>query len=284
MRFWPHSDNAVYQESAKYKVVNHRVGVYILPQIHVEPCCMTTISENKRHTSKLKFLLTLLMHQFIGTLGVLILAGMLTAIAFEFPNPWGRTVTMHDFIGVLREMPYFPVQVVVALLLGWLVSELFEHESMLWIWVLPYAWLVYDFVRLPTISGMTFQERFSHFFGWGCRPESHCIDQTGVTLPFYAAVAYSIGALLARKLPMGSPATRRKISVVVFTVGVLILADGVKGTMFHFKYYLALVPQAWQWIVIPAIVLDIGIGVCIIILALKLRRTHRDFAARDPLR
>jgi len=242
---------------------------------------MTNTSEERLRSSKLKFVLTLLVHQFIGTVGVLILAGMLTSIVFELPNPWGHTLTMHDIAVALTGMPYFPVQIVVALLLGWLVSDLFGHESMLWIWVLPYAWLVYDFARLPSVLGMTFQARFSYFFGWGCRPENHCIDQTGVTLPFYAAIAYSIGALLARKIPMRSSATRRKISVFVFTAGVLILADEAVGIVFHRKNLTARVPQGWEWILLPALLLDTGLGVCLILFALKFRRIRRDFAARE---
>ena len=242
---------------------------------------MATTSQNRSYTPKLKFFLTLSMHQFIGTLGVLILAGMLTAIAFEFPNPLGHTSNMHDVSRVLTGTPYFPVQIAIGLLFGWLISDLFGHESMLWIWVLPYAWLVYDFVRLPTVLGMTFQARFSHFFGWGCRPENHCIDQTGVTLPFYAAVAYSIGALFARKIPTRSTATRRKIAVLVFIVGIVILADEVVGFVFHRKSIMAMVPPGWgwQWIVLPGVVLDSGIGVCLILFALKFSRTHRGLAA-----
>ena len=245
---------------------------------------MTTISSNKCRTSKLNFILMLLMHQFVGTLGVLILAGMLTALAFEFPNPQGHAFKMHNASQVLTGTPYFPVQIVVALLLGWLISDIFGHESMLWIWVLPYAWLVYDFARLPSLVGMTFQARFSHFFGWGCRPEYHCIDQTGVTLPFYAAVAYSIGALLARKMPMHSLAMRRKISVLVFTAGALILADEVIGFAFHTNRLMAVLPAGLGWIVLPAgVVLDTGIGVCLILFAFKFRRVHQDFAGRSSL-
>jgi hypothetical protein len=175
------------------------------------------------------------------------------------------------------------VQIIVASLLGWLVSDLFGHESMLWVWVIPFAWLVYDFVRLPTVLGMTLQARLSHFFGSGCRPENHCIDQTGVTLPFYAAVAYSIGALLARKMPMSSLATRRKIAFLVFATGVLILGDEAVGFAFHLNSLMAKVPPGWGWILLPVVVLDTGIGVCLILFALKFRRPHRDFAAPNPL-
>src|SRR5215469_14649546 len=179
---------------------------------------MTDSPTAKVGASKATFFWTLLMHQFIGTVGVMILAGMLTAIALEIPNPWVRTHTMQTVYGILRGSPYFPVQIVVALLLGWLLSDFWEHKSMAWVWVLPYAWLVYDFARLPSVHGMAFQERLSYFFG-RCTPGNDCIDQLGVTLPFYVAVAYSLGALLAYKLPVA----RRKVSVIVFTLGILVL-------------------------------------------------------------
>jgi hypothetical protein len=279
---FPVDDNPVSQDLALHKVVNEAVGVYILPQTHAEPRCMTPTSSDKRQASKLKFMITLLMHQFIGTAGVLILATIFTHIAFELPSPLARTLTTHDLNGVLRGSPYFPVQIAVALLLGWLLSDLFGHDSMLWIWVLPYAWLVYDFVRSSTVLGLTFQARFSHFFGWGCRPENHCIDQTGVTLPFYAAVAYSIGALLARKMPLKSDAARRKISVLIFATGVLVLGDEAVSVVFHFDSLIAKVPSGWGWILLPVVVLDAGIGLCLILFALKFRRLHHRVAEHAP--
>ena len=72
--------------------------------------------------------------------------------------------------------------------------------------------LLYAVVAVPTftpsIAPPRFQagdgeSRLSHYFGWGCQPTSptHCLDQTLVTLPFYVSVAYSLGALLAQKVP-----------------------------------------------------------------------------------
>jgi hypothetical protein len=237
----------------------------------------------KRHKSLQKFALTLLMHQFVGTLGVVLLAGMLASIAFELPNPWVHGSTRHNVYVVMTAVPYFPAQIVVAFLLGWLISDLFAHDSMLWVWVLPYIWLVYDFVRSPAVSGMTFQSRFSHFFGWGCRPENHCIDQVGVTLPLYAAIAYSIGALVARKISMTSQAMRKKISALVFAIGAVVIADEIVGFVFHFQSLVASVPRGWEWIVVPAGILDSGIGFTLIIFALKFRRLNRNFAIHDSL-
>jgi hypothetical protein len=50
---------------------------------------MTETSPANAQPSKTKFVLTLLMHQLIGTLGVVMLATMLTTVALEIPNPWG---------------------------------------------------------------------------------------------------------------------------------------------------------------------------------------------------
>jgi hypothetical protein len=41
---------------------------------------------------------------------------------------------------------------------------------------------------------------WSHFFGLGCRAEDRCFDQIVFTMPFYASAAYSLGALLARRM------------------------------------------------------------------------------------
>jgi hypothetical protein len=229
-----------------------------------------------------KFFVTFLVHQLVGTLGVMILAGMLVAIAFDFLKPLVHSIASRGVYGVLAGSPYFPVQVIVALLLGWLLSDLSGQESMLWIWVLPYAWLAYWFARLPAVLGMTLQERFFYFFGWGCRPENHCIDQMGDTLPFYTAVAYSVGALLARELPMRSPVARRKVAGFVLTIGILILADEAAGVMFHLKGLLALLPQGWEWIAVPALALDTGVGTLLIFFAVRMRRMQPVSADLGP--
>jgi hypothetical protein len=77
---------------------------------------------------------------------------------------------------------------------------------MLWIWVFPLAILAYGFAAGPVLNPFhivlprleSVQARLSFYFGWGCQPQAHCLDQLLITMPFYASVAYSLGALLAR--------------------------------------------------------------------------------------
>lgn len=239
----------------------------------IEP--MTSESETEHRPSTLNRAFAPLMHQLIGTIGVLFLAALLTTLVFELPSPWGRMLAGHDVAHVLTEIPYFPVQIVVGLLLGWAISDAFEHRSMLWIWVLPYAWLLYSFARLSPVLRMPFQERLSYFFGRGCRPENGCVSQVGITLPFYAAVAYSIGALLQRDALICSPIARKKVSATIFIVGVIVVAEMVIPVVFEFKYVLDLAGPGRGWILVPALALGTGTGAGLIFLALKMKRLDR---------
>jgi hypothetical protein len=84
---------------------------------------------------------------------------------------------------------------------------------MLWIWILPLAILIYACAVTPALNAWqsvlarphTVQYRLSYYFGWGCQPQARCLDQLLITMPFYASVAYSLGALLARNVFTKAP-------------------------------------------------------------------------------
>jgi len=75
---------------------------------------------------------------------------------------------------------------------------------MLWTWVVPVLSIAFFilFVPLPpvVVSGVEITKA-AHFFGWGCLPQNHCFEQVPLTVLLYSAVAYSLGALLARVVP-----------------------------------------------------------------------------------
>ena len=70
-------------------------------------------------------------------------------------------------------------------------------------WILPLAILIYSFAETPVLSPwesllsrpVTVQARLSYYFGWGCQTCARCFNQLVITMPFYASVAYSFGAL-----------------------------------------------------------------------------------------
>ena len=110
---------------------------------------------------------------------------------------------------LLTENPFYPVQILTGLSFGWLLGRRFQNKAILWIWILPLAILAYAFAATPLLSPWasilmrpeSLRGRLSFYFGWGCQPRDRCLDQLVITMPFYASVAYSAGALLARNIP-----------------------------------------------------------------------------------
>jgi hypothetical protein len=146
------------------------------------------------------------LHQVIATVGVMVAAPALLALVATGLRRLGWTVSMGQFHELLTDTPYFPSQVVLALLLGWLFARYAWRGSMVYVWVLPSAVLLLVFATnhhpldFGPVSSALAQPRLSHFFGRSCRPKNRCFDQIVITLPFYSATAYSVGALLAHVL------------------------------------------------------------------------------------
>jgi hypothetical protein len=158
--------------------------------------------------TRVKSLLVFALHQFIGTWGIAFLAAFGLFELFDLLatiSPWKASVRFVHWI--LTENPFYPVQIVAGLYFGWLLGRRLQHRCMLWIWIFPLAILAYAFAATPLVSPYasvllrpdSVQARVSFYFGWGCQPRERCIDQLLITMPFYASVAYSFGALLARK-------------------------------------------------------------------------------------
>jgi hypothetical protein len=145
----------------------------------------------------------------MGTVGILIMSAVLTYSVLlplhqVFPFLGARTVHW-----ILTETPYFPVQIMVGLLCGFQLGRRYRHSAMLWIWSVPALAIILLMLFAPltpvVISGVEITKA-EHFFGWGCLPQNHCFEQVGLTLPFYAASAYSLGGLFARIIPLSNPA------------------------------------------------------------------------------
>jgi hypothetical protein len=100
-----------------------------------------------------------------------------------------------------------------------------------WIWVLPFAILCYSVltatVLIPDWTSVLArpgagQSWFSHYFGWGCQPAAHCLDQLLITMPFYSSLAYSMGTFLARRMAQSGRAASRKLFFAVMSAGSII--------------------------------------------------------------
>lgn len=157
-------------------------------------------------------MLIFVLHQLIAVLGVGFLAGTATFFIFGLLRPASpQFFTEHNVHRVLTQLPYFPVQILEGLWCGWALSRRLRQREMLWVWVLPALILCYAMIAEPNISPVFTsaivlagrnKSVWSHFLGSGCRADlsDRCSDQLMFTMPFYASAAYSLGALLARKL------------------------------------------------------------------------------------
>lgn len=128
-------------------------------------------------------------HQIMSTVGVLVLAGLLT-FAISTPSRARQ---------ILTETPYFPVQVGVSFVVGFTLRRFLHHRMMQWVWLLPFVILTVSFLLTP----LPFVGRLDRYFNGGCKPEFRCFVQLAVTLPFYTAVSYSLAAFLSSTLERG---------------------------------------------------------------------------------
>jgi len=125
----------------------------------------------------------------------------------EFVRPVGWIVSRK----VLTETPYFPVQITLALLLGWTAGGWRPHKSMISVWVPPFVALFVAFVLYPARQPFVIEQfkylstapALAHFFGSGCSVRAYCFDQLFLTMPFYAASSYSLAAWFRGRLAAG---------------------------------------------------------------------------------
>lgn len=142
-------------------------------------------------------------HQFLGTWGVAFFAYYLGSSIFELLNLLGGHYSMRGLHWILTETPFFPLQITLGFYFGWALCRRLLHRSMVWVWIIPAMILCYALVAIPTLTPHTTSVlvrgsgRLSHYFGWGCQPKDGCLDQLLITMPFYVATAYSVGAWLA---------------------------------------------------------------------------------------
>lgn len=146
-----------------------------------------------------------IVHQFVGTFGVAIFAYLLGISLHDLASLLGAKYSMRPVHFILTETPYFPVQIVLGLWFGWLLRRRLGHRSMNYVWVFPLLLLCYAILVFPA-QNVGYTSVFankpssrSHYFGWGCQPKNHCLDQLLITMPFYAAASYSLGSWFASR-------------------------------------------------------------------------------------
>ena len=142
---------------------------------------------------------------FIATYASTLGAALSMPLLYPIAHVFDPGLSFRQFNRLLS-IPYFPVQVAYAFIVGYFLQERFRTRFTLWIWVIPLSVLVWHFFAFDTgVFQNSWQVRFQHFTGPTCRPYLKdssgrpCFDQLVYTAPVCTALAYAIGAFVRRK-------------------------------------------------------------------------------------
>jgi hypothetical protein len=153
--------------------------------------------------------LRLVVHLIISFIGVPVAASVLRYSIVIPLHQVFPSVSLRTGHWTLLQTPYFPVQITIGLLWGFQLARRYKHRVMLWTWTVPCVALALLILFAPfrpvVVDGIEIT-KIQRFFGWSCLPQNHCFEQVGFTMPFYSASAYSLGAFLARIIPVSSAA------------------------------------------------------------------------------
>lgn len=217
--------------------------------------------------SKTRFGLMFAVHQVVALWVVIVSTQVLTASACNVLGLFGWQNYRTVYTWILSGNPYFPAHVGLGLLLGWLLARSLRDPSMQWVWVLTSILLSYALVAIPTLTPGIIpfesqagkgQSRLYHYFGWGCQFTNHCVDQSMFTRPFYATLAYSLGAFLALRTTKSSASKVQFLMLLV--TGVAFAAGAIYDSINSLRY-------GWNWMILVVEATPIGMGVYLILLA-----------------
>lgn len=210
--------------------------------------------------------------QFVATYGVIYVTPYVVASVFDVLRLFGRRYPAATMYSLVTGTPYFPIQIVFALLVGLLMGRHFRQRTIMWVWVIPLAFLLYALIAVPTflpsltpkaLQAGIGQSRLSHYFGWGCRPIDYCLDEEIATLPLYVSLSYSLGAFLARRMPDRLRRPNPKYFWIYLLAGLFFLTAFCSGLVELFMLFRRGVP--WQWGFIQPLAVTSGLGSLLIL-------------------
>ena len=153
---------------------------------------------------RLKTVMIFVGHQLIGTFGIAFLAYFALYSSAYTLNRLGLNLNLHYVNWILTDNPYFPIQIALGLYVGWQLGRRWKHHAITWVWVIPLIILACavatNYTEIPewnSVITRTSTSGLSRYFGWNCRPSTHCLDQLTITMPFYVSCAYSLGGWLS---------------------------------------------------------------------------------------
>lgn len=133
-----------------------------------------------------------LIHQVVGTLGVIMTSAMswytfLEVLKFGRITLSGETATF-PLLGI----PGFPVQAASGFVLGFTLARRLLARTAILIWILPLLWFGFGALEVAPTS------KLDYLVGGSCNANRGCFYQISFTLRLIASIAYTTGAVVSR--------------------------------------------------------------------------------------
>jgi hypothetical protein len=96
-------------------------------------------------------------------------------------------------LGYVLGEPFFPLQVLSGVILGFLANRRFRNWSAVWVWIPPAANLAHTISTWKVYTSRSYWEDVWAYFFVG----TDGLHALFYTAPVYTAIAYSVGAFLA---------------------------------------------------------------------------------------
>ena len=160
-----------------------------------------------------------MIHQSLAAWGPLLTAPPMVLVLCNVGWHLGYRTYMPQVQRALYGAPFFPIQIGLALVIGWVIGGTLPHRTMVWVWAVPLFALCLAFVGVavfptpsppsilfPPVNDLTIAQavalglpsRLRHFVGFGVGLQP--FNQLVATLPLYSAISYSLGAWLANNV------------------------------------------------------------------------------------
>jgi hypothetical protein len=151
---------------------------------------------------------------FVASYGSTAGAAASMSLLYPLAQALNEGLSFHQFNRIFS-VPYFPVQIAFGFAVGYLGRKRFGTRFSFWVWTVPLLIFIWHFVAfVPSVFESFWRVRLDHFVGTACRPPA-CFDQLSYTSPLYASIAYTLGAILRKKVSARKPTRTEKPETAV---------------------------------------------------------------------
>lgn len=140
-----------------------------------------------------------------GSAAVAVVSSLPLLLFYRFAHRDGAI----NIWSALLDRPYFPLQLVAALALGWITFRWLKDGWLPFVWVLPLIQaLIALAVYVQRYAPSDWNDIWVTFFNWQCGC-SASLPQWSVMFPLYTSIAFALGAFIRSKYRASASMTNK---------------------------------------------------------------------------